>query len=66
MSNLVSAWARAENAFNAVERIAEYEDIESEAERIIEDSRPPKDWPSTGEIGASLCELEVPLEKWHD
>lgn len=34
----------------SVERIKEYSDIKSEAPSIIEDHRPPKNWPSEGDI----------------
>ncbi|XP_053309482.1 ATP-binding cassette sub-family C member 3 [Spea bombifrons] len=34
----------------AVERVKEYSETETEAPWIIEDKRPPKDWPSQGEL----------------
>uniref|UniRef100_A0A8C5WMM8 ABC-type glutathione-S-conjugate transporter n=1 Tax=Leptobrachium leishanense TaxID=445787 RepID=A0A8C5WMM8_9ANUR len=34
----------------AVERVKEYSETETEASWIIEDKRPPKDWPSKGEV----------------
>ncbi|KAL3151255.1 hypothetical protein ABBQ38_013094 [Trebouxia sp. C0009 RCD-2024] len=39
----------AENAFNAVERIAEYSRLKEEAPAVIENSAP-ADWPSAGKI----------------
>ncbi|XP_019430887.1 PREDICTED: ABC transporter C family member 2-like isoform X2 [Lupinus angustifolius] len=40
----------AENSLNAVERIGTYTDLPSEAPSIIDDSRPPPGWPSSGSI----------------
>ncbi|KAL1335647.1 hypothetical protein HN51_030120 [Arachis hypogaea] len=40
----------AENSLNAVERVGTYIDLPSEAPSIIEDSRPPPGWPSSGSI----------------
>ncbi|KAL1339658.1 hypothetical protein AAHE18_U054700 [Arachis hypogaea] len=40
----------AENSLNAVEGVATYIDLPSEAPSIIEDSRPPPGWPSSGSI----------------
>ena len=42
----------AENAFNAVERIAEYSRLKEEAPAVVEGSAP-DDWPSAGKV--SLC-----------
>ena len=39
----------AENAFNSVERVQEYSDLESEAEEES-DNPPPADWPQKGQI----------------
>lgn len=39
----------AENAFNAVERMAEYSKLKEEAAAVIRDSAPP-DWPSAGKV----------------
>ena len=43
----------AENAFNAVERIAEYSRLKEEAPAVIEGSAP-DDWPSAGKVGLLL------------
>ncbi|KAI4353106.1 hypothetical protein L6164_002080 [Bauhinia variegata] len=40
----------AENKMISVERILQYLNIKSEAPLLIEDSRPPKNWPETGTI----------------
>ena len=39
----------AENAFNAVERMAEYSRLKEEAPSVIRDSAPP-DWPTAGKV----------------
>lgn len=39
----------AENAFNAVERMAEYSNLQEEAPAVVRDSAPP-DWPSAGKV----------------
>jgi hypothetical protein len=33
-----------------VERVNQYMDIQSEAEEIIEENRPPPDWPHVGRV----------------
>lgn len=43
----------AENAFNAVERMAEYSRLKEEAPSVIRDSAPP-DWPTNGKV--QCCE----------
>lgn len=40
----------AENKMISVERILQYSNISSEAPLVIEDSRPPNNWPETGTI----------------
>ncbi|XP_073525888.1 uncharacterized protein [Phyllobates terribilis] len=40
----------AENNLNSVERVGTYVDLPSEAPPVIEDSRPPPAWPSSGSI----------------
>jgi len=40
----------AENKMISVERILQYTNITSEAPLVIEDSRPPSNWPETGTI----------------
>ncbi|KAI3740119.1 hypothetical protein L2E82_30538 [Cichorium intybus] len=48
MSNVLRQASRAENSFNAVERVGTYIDLPSEAPEIIENNRPPPGWPSSG------------------
>ena len=43
----------AENAFNAVERIAEYSRLKEEAPAVIDNSAP-ADWPSAGKVTCLL------------
>lgn len=40
----------AENSLNSVERVGTYIDLPSEAPAVIENSRPPPGWPSSGSI----------------
>jgi len=40
----------AENKMISVERILQYTNIQSEAPLVIEDRRPPSNWPETGTI----------------
>lgn len=47
---LVRLYAMNEQNMNSVERIKEYLDIEQEAPAIIEDNRPPQNWPSQGSV----------------
>ncbi|OLN86882.1 ATP-dependent bile acid permease 2 [Colletotrichum chlorophyti] len=47
---LIRLYAINEQNMNSVERIKEYLDVEQEAEPIIEDNRPPKNWPSQGSV----------------
>ncbi|CAL0324361.1 unnamed protein product [Lupinus luteus] len=47
----------AENKMISVERVLQYSSIPHEAPLVIEDSRPPRNWPETGTI--SLKNLEV-------
>lgn len=39
-----------EQNMNAIERIKEYFDVEQEAPPIVEDNRPPSNWPSKGSV----------------
>jgi ABC-type multidrug transport system fused ATPase/permease subunit len=50
MLYLVRQYAQNEQNMNAVERIKEYLDVEQEADAIVEENRPPKTWPSKGEV----------------
>ncbi|KAI9746517.1 MAG: ABC transporter 7 [Claussenomyces sp. TS43310] len=47
---LVRLYAMYEQNMNSVERIKEYLDVEQEAEAVIEETRPPANWPSQGSI----------------
>ncbi|KAL6879128.1 hypothetical protein J3F83DRAFT_725174 [Trichoderma novae-zelandiae] len=47
---LVRQYGMNEQNMNAMERVKEYLDVEQEADAIIEDSRPPKDWPAEGGV----------------
>ncbi|XP_019224929.1 PREDICTED: ABC transporter C family member 12-like isoform X1 [Nicotiana attenuata] len=49
LSNTLRQASRAENSFNAVERVGTYIDLPSEAQNVIS-SRPPPGWPSSGFI----------------
>jgi ABC-type multidrug transport system fused ATPase/permease subunit len=47
---LVRLYASNEQNMNAVERIKEYLDVEQEAAAVVEDNRPPANWPSQGAV----------------
>ncbi|KAL5338587.1 hypothetical protein BJX70DRAFT_194915 [Aspergillus crustosus] len=47
---LVRLYSEVQQSMNSVERIKEYLDVEKEAAPIIEDARPPTDWPSRGVV----------------
>lgn len=47
---LVRLYSANEQNMNSVERVKEYMEVEQEARAIIEERRPPKDWPSKGAI----------------
>ncbi|KAJ1329797.1 ATP-binding cassette subfamily C (CFTR/MRP) member 1 [Microdochium nivale] len=47
---LIRLYAMNEQNMNSVERIKEYLDVEKEAEPIIEDNRPPQNWPAHGGV----------------
>ena len=47
---LVRLYSANEQNMNSVERVKEYMEVEQEAQAIIPDSRPPKNWPSKGAI----------------
>ncbi|GAA5878573.1 hypothetical protein JCM1840_007455 [Sporobolomyces johnsonii] len=48
---MVRQGAEVENDMNSVERVLHYaHKLEAEAPAVIEDSRPPEDWPAQGEI----------------
>ena len=50
MNWMVRMTAELEVSMNSVERVVEYEPLETEAPAIIEDSRPPANWPTQGVI----------------
>ena len=50
MNRNIFAATGAENSFNAVERIQSYSEVEQEAAQIILEKRPPKYWPSKGQL----------------
>ncbi|XP_073280878.1 ABC transporter C family member 12-like isoform X1 [Primulina huaijiensis] len=50
LSNVLRLASRAENSFNAVERVGTYIDLPSEAPEIIQGNRPPPGWPEWGLI----------------
>ncbi|RFU75401.1 atp-dependent bile acid permease [Trichoderma arundinaceum] len=47
---LVRQYGMNEQNMNSMERVKEYLDVEQEAEAIIDDSRPPKNWPAKGGV----------------
>ena len=47
---LVRLYGMNEQNMNAMERVKEYLDLEKEAAPIIEDNRPPKEWPDKGNV----------------
>lgn len=47
---LVRLYAANEQNMNAVERIKEYLDVEQEADAIVDDNRPPPNWPAQGSV----------------
>lgn len=53
----------AENAFNAVERIAEYSRLKEEAPAVIEGSAP-DDWPSAGKVSPHTAARSHQLQCW--
>ncbi|KAI6703373.1 hypothetical protein NL676_012509 [Syzygium grande] len=50
MSGVLKQASSAENSLNAVERVGVYIKLPSEAPAIIENSRPPPGWPSSGSM----------------
>lgn len=50
LSGVLRQASRAENSLNSVERVGTYIDLPSEAADVIETSRPPPGWPSSGTI----------------
>ncbi|CAI0545474.1 unnamed protein product [Linum tenue] len=54
--------SRAENSFNAVERVGAYMELPSEAPAVIESNRPPSGWPSSGSIEFSDVVLRYRAE----
>lgn len=46
----VRLYAANEQNMNSVERIKEYLDVEQEAPPVVEDNRPPANWPSQGSV----------------
>ncbi|KAK4142467.1 uncharacterized protein C8A04DRAFT_38253 [Dichotomopilus funicola] len=47
---LVRLYALNEQNMNSVERIKEYLDVEQEAVAVVEDNRPPENWPAQGAV----------------
>ncbi|KAK5993924.1 ABC transporter 7 [Cladobotryum mycophilum] len=47
---LIRQYGMNEQNMNSMERVKEYLDVEQEAELIIEDSRPPQNWPDKGGV----------------
>ncbi|KAJ4251970.1 Transporter of the ATP-binding cassette (ABC) [Fusarium torreyae] len=47
---LVRLYAINEQNMNSMERIKEYLDVEQEADAVVEDNRPPADWPRKGSV----------------
>ncbi|KXX76621.1 ATP-dependent bile acid permease [Madurella mycetomatis] len=47
---LVRLYAMNEQNMNSVERIKEYLDVEQEAAAVVEENRPPENWPSKGAV----------------
>ncbi|CAN6616690.1 ATP-dependent bile acid permease [Trichomonascus vanleenenianus] len=62
---IVRLYADVEMNMNSVERVREYSTLESEAPPVIENSRPPPNWPSQGQITFDKLSLryapELPL-----
>ena len=55
-------FAELEQSMNAVERVFEYTDIETEAPHFIEDKQPPAVWPTQGVIEVENLELKYAPE----
>ncbi|KAL4789715.1 hypothetical protein BDV19DRAFT_20483 [Aspergillus venezuelensis] len=47
---LVRLYSEVQQSMNSVERVKEYLEVEQEAPPVIEDSRPPANWPTRGEV----------------
>lgn len=47
---LVRLYSEVQQNMNSVERVKEYLDVEQEAKPVIEDSRPPPQWPTKGAV----------------
>lgn len=47
---LVRLYSNNEQNMNSVERIKEYLDVEQEAPAVVEENRPPQNWPSQGSV----------------
>ncbi|KAH7111608.1 hypothetical protein EDB81DRAFT_873718 [Dactylonectria macrodidyma] len=47
---LVRLYAMNEQNMNSMERLKEYVDVEQEAPAVIEDNRPPENWPRSGSV----------------
>lgn len=54
----------AENKIISVERILQYSKLASEAALVIEDCRPPINWPSTGTICFRNLQVRYPHVIW--
>jgi ABC-type multidrug transport system fused ATPase/permease subunit len=47
---LVRLYSESQQSMNSVERVREYLEVEQEAEKVIEDRRPPSGWPTKGAV----------------
>ena len=55
---VVRLFTETENAFNAVERVSHYADVEQEAPDIMPDNRPSPEWPQKGQVVMNVrCSL---------
>ncbi|ODQ52501.1 hypothetical protein SAICODRAFT_93382 [Saitoella complicata NRRL Y-17804] len=59
---VVRLYAVNEMNFNSVERIREYLHVEQEASKIVENHRPPSDWPQKGTVMVKDLELKYAPE----
>lgn len=65
LNGIISWWiwnfCRLENRIISVERIKQFTDLEREAPYVIEDSRPPTNWPSEGVIDLRNLQVRKPF-----
>lgn len=47
----------------SVERVLQYSKLTSEAPLVIEDSRPPKEWPENGTISFTNLQVNLKIKK---